>query len=434
MATVEYDPWTREVSDDPYPHFRRLRDHAPVYHVANRGLWVISRYADLDEAIHNSRLFSSSFLYMVQPFAVPTIEDLEAEYGPAPDEQPDFDPHAKIGDTTVAEAAQLTPSFIEKDGEKHARERRLVQRMFTPNKVAELEPMIRELAEELFDEMVREIKDQGVTDYKNTFSWPLAVKVTARLMSITDDDAARLARLAEDSLGLFALDPRRRKASEWAFIPYAQYFQRRVERSLADGPASEEWDLIERLREPDSVGDRLTIEEVMANAAVIFRAGFETTANILATTLRLLDSHREQLELLRSNLDLIPNAVEETMRYDGPVQGLFRVTTEDAEVSGTTIPKGSVVQLLFASANRDERHFDRPDEFLIERPDARDHFTFGAGEHLCVGAALARMEMRIAWETFLSRVRDFRVVGDVPLYRHVIIRGPESVPLSFELA
>lgn len=119
------------------------------------------------------------------------------------------------------------------------------------------------------------------------------------------------------------------------------------------------------------------------------------------------------------------------MRYEAPAQGLFRVTTRDVEVSGVTIPTGSMVQLMFASANHDPNRFDDPSAFRVTRRNARDQLGFGYGPHLCLGAELARMEMRIATEVLLQRAPDFRVAGDVPLYRHVIIRGPESLPLSF---
>jgi hypothetical protein len=430
---IEYDPWSRVVSDDPYPYFRTLRAQSPVHYIPSRGLWVITRYDDVAAALRDTETFSSSFLYMKNPFMAPTIEELEAEYGPAPERRPDVDPNAQVGDTKLAQVAQLTPALIEKDGAGHARERQLVRRMFTPRAVAEMEPFVRALCDELFDTMAWEVRDKGASDYKGKFCWPLSVKVTAQLMSISDDDASYLARLAEDSLGLFALDPRRRKASEWAYIPYARYFQLRHEAGTDDRDDSANWDLVRRLQAPDANGDRLTAEQIVSNAAVLFRAGFETTANVLANIVRLLDIHRDQLDHVRSDMALVPMLVEETMRYEAPAQGLFRVTTRDVELHDAQIPAGSIVQLMFASANRDESHFEQPDAYRVTRANSRDQLGFGHGPHLCIGAELARMEMRVATEVFLSRARHFRVVGDVPLYRHVIIRGPESVPITFSV-
>jgi cytochrome P450 len=154
----------------------------------------------------------------------------------------------------------------------------------------------------------------------------------------------------------------------------------------------------------------------------------------MANMIRLFDQNPDQLELVRNDMSLVPTVIEETMRYEAPAQGLFRVTTRDVEMGEVCIPEGSIVQLMYASANRDERHFDEPDAYRVTRANARDQLGFGHGPHLCVGAELARLEMRVATEVFLSRVRDFQVVGEVPLYRHVIVRGPENLPISLTLA
>jgi cytochrome P450 len=239
-----------------------------------------------------------------------------------------------------------------------------------------------------------------------------------------------LGQLAEDSLGLFSLVPALRRAEPGSYQPYAKYFRDRYTTRLTSARIEGRTDLMDSLPRPDPSGDSMSGEEFAANAAVVFRAGFETTTNLIVNGLRALFAHPDQLALLREEPSLIPSAVEEMLRYEGPLHGLFRVTTREVEIGGAVIPGGSFVQVLFASANRDGDHYPDPDAFLVTR-NPRDHVAFGAFKHLCLGANLARLEARLVFEALLARTRNLRAAGPAPVIRHVVVRSRAGMPIAF---
>jgi cytochrome P450 len=438
-SSAIYDPWDCATIDDPYPHFARLRRDDPVHLIAHRGLWVVSRYDEVKQALRNTETFSSNLVYVGQPIAVPDIDEVTAKWVPHDLSDTGFaieleHPPASALAAPDEDPTPLLPSLIEIDPPDHTRLRRLLAKPL--NRMVEMEPAIAAVCKELLDDLVAEQEREGRADLKNTFALPLALKVTGMLMDVPYADARWLGRLAEESLGFFSLDPEVRQSFDAAYPPYARYFRERFSR-VGDGARTRSGtgrnlDLMELLLEGDDQDQPMSDDEYAANAAVLFRAGFETTANLIVTALWTLFDHPDQFEAVRDDHSLIESALEETLRYDGPVLGLLRVTTRDAELGGTTIPKGSFVQLLFASANRDETQFDEPDTFRVTRG-RKDHFTFGGGRHVCVGAALARLEARLALETILRRTRNLRPAGAAPISRSVILRGKRIAPIRFDL-
>lgn len=436
IAVADYDPWNCTVNDDPFPYYAALREQSPVHHVTSRGMWVISRYDDVQRALADTEAFSSSFVYVGKPIAVPTIEELEgnwrttdSEGTPAPAEL-----HRVHVDPSLIDPEENTPllaSLAESDPPDHTRIRKLLTRPMSMNRIAGMEGFVQSLVDERFAELARQVREHGAADIKSVLANPLTLRVSGALMNIPDSDVAMLGQLADDSLGLFSLIPEARRAEPSSYQPYAKYFRDRYTARLATTPSEGRTDLMHSLLRADASGDSMSQEEFAANAAVVFRAGFETTTNLIVNGLRALFANPDQLELLREDPSMIPSAVEEMLRYEGPLHGLFRVTTRDVEMGGAVIPSGSFVQLLFSSANRDNDHYPDADSFQVTR-NPRDHVAFGAFKHLCLGANLARMETRMVFEALLARTRNLHAVGTSPVIRHVVVRSRAGLPVAFD--
>ena len=181
-------------------------------------------------------------------------------------------------------------------------------------------------------------------------------------------------------------------------------------------------------------GDALTADEVRAFVVLLLIAGNETTTNLIGNAMNALLAHPGQLDRVARDRSLIPAMIEEALRYDSPVQGIPRKLVQDVDLAGVTLPKEAFLMVLFASANRDEQHFAEPERFDIDRR-TRDHIAFGNGIHFCLGAALARLEARVAFETLFERCRGFRLdSAEVPMVESMLLRGPQSLPLSFTSA
>lgn len=389
---MDYNPIAPEVRQDPYPYYAALRRDHPVYHIEPLGMYAISRYEDVVYAVMHHELFSST------------------------------------GFTNTQIHDEPTRMLIFTDPPDHTRLRGLVNRAFTPKMIADLEPRIRELTHELIDG----IAPAGETDLIADLAIPLPVTIIAEILGIDPGHKEHFKRWSDyivlDFMGQMSAEYRESIQDDMqAFIEY-------FEQAVAERRASPRADMISDLLRAESEQQALTSDEVLAFIVLLLIAGNETTTNLIGNaTLALLD-HPDQLERVRADPSLIPNMVEETLRYDAPVQFLLRKTTQDVELAGTVIPQGAIVSVIFASANRDERRYPDPDRFDVTR-DAQGHVGFGHGIHFCLGAPLARLEARIALEAIISRLQDVRrVTDDVELVDSVFLRGPKRLPLTFQPA
>ena len=420
MTDPLYDPLSPEISRDPYPHYEALRREAPVYRVPSSGFYAVSRYDDVARVLKDPDQFSSNAMRMMMMSTMAggiqnmpkDIEEIREQRRQVA-EQLSFDPAMFL-------SAQ---SVISSDPPKHGPMRGIVNRGFTPRKISALEPRVREIARELLDEALTGDSFDLVSDY----SIPLPVQVIAELLGVEPerhDDFKRWSDTVVSGASGSASGPAEMIAT---FGEFTEYFNEIMERRRIE-PAD---DLISTLVRAEE-GDTLTPVEVVMFAVLLLVAGNETTTNLIGNATMALLANPDQLEKVQADPSMIPSFVEEALRYDSPVQTLFRQATSDVELAGTTIPKGSVVLPIFASANRDDAQFPEAARFDVSR-NAAGHLAFGFGIHFCLGASLARLEARVAFEELLGRTaRLDRTEEEVDYIDSFLLRGPKILPLRFE--
>ena len=387
MSLHDFDPLSRAFLDDPYTAFKRLRDESPVHFVASRKIWVVTRYTDVVAAARNHAVFSST-------------GGVGYDWNSRP-MMPMYDPPA------------------------HSRMRRMVAKHFAPNAIGAIKPRI----EESVDEIVERALKAETIDVVADLALPLSLATIAELLGIPARHRGRLRRWSAGTLddlagGLGGADARRADELRREFNAYLlSLIEER--RAALDAGGGQGTDVITALIAAHE-DEKLSQQELVAFCVLLVVAGFETTVNAIANgTLALLDNPA-QLEKLRNDTSLLPGAVEEMVRYDGPVLSFFRNTLSDTKIGDTAIPKGSKVMLAFASANRDERQYPDPDTFLIDR-DTTDHVAYGAGVHFCLGAPLARLQLTTLFGALLDKTGTIARLGPAVRTASVLFRGVKTL-------
>jgi cytochrome P450 len=378
------DVFSAEFREDPYPHYARLRRERPVYREPRYGGYLLTRFDDALEALLDPETFSSA-------------------NGPGP-----------MPSSGLASTAALPAT----DPPHHDQLRALVSRAFTPRRVAESELRIQSLTHELLDALPGDD-----FDLVPALSVPLPVVVIAEMLGVEPERRADFRRWSDAFVGLLdsATTPELVSASRELLA----YF-----RDLADLRRREpREDLVSALVHAEIDGRRLDASELDGFFIVLLVAGNETTTNLISNQLHILSQRPDLWRQLRADPGLVPAAVEETVRYDCPVQNLGRHTTRDVEIAGAQIPKDSRVIVSFGAANRDPAAFEAPDEYRPLRSERR-HLGFGQGVHFCLGAGLARLEGRIALTALLERFARIEPgAGEPRRLQSTVIRGFESLPL-----
>jgi cytochrome P450 len=391
-----FDPYAYAFHEDPYPTYARLRDEAPVYHNPEMGFWALSRHGDVMDGFRDSERFSSSHGVSLDAAAS------------GPD-------------------AHRTMSFLALDPPRHGRMRGLVSRGFTPRRVVELEPSIRALAVRYLDEAV----ERGSFDFIGDFAGRLPMDVISELIGVPEADRAEVRRLSDLLVhreeGVTDVPP---AGIEAAFSLVAYYADMLAERRRARTD-----DLTSALLDAEIDGDRLSDDEIMGFLFLMVVAGNETTTKLLGNAWYWAWRNPAQAAIPVADPGRITDWVEETLRYDTSSQILARITTRPVELHGTTIPAGERDVLLPGSANRDERVFEHPDVYDLDRNrgDDRQIASFGFGRHFCMGASLARLEARVALEELMARVRawDIDESGIVRVHS-VNVRGFAALPTTVQ--
>lgn len=400
-GTLEYDPYAPELQRDPYPAYRWLREHDPVHHVAGHDFWVLTRYDDAVAAASDTAMTSTLGLSQLDPF-------------PAEGELP---PYAH--------------SIATMDPPDHTQLRRMVQSIFGTKHLRAWVPRIEPIAERL----VTEVLDAGDdADIARQLAVPLPADVITELMGLPTEDRDRLVRWSDEvtailpGVGKVGMDAAIRGGEAGAELAaYAQEFiDERRRRPRED-------DLISAMiavRDPDT-GRQLDPDQVIGHVVTMILAGLETTESLVANMGAALLQHPDQLERLRREPDLIPGAVEESLRWETPAQGTFRTALREVTIGGTVIPENARVQLAWGSANRDEERFPDGERFLVDRKRGTN-LAFGVGFHFCLGAFLARAEARVLFEQLLARTRVIDPAGEPRLAtdRMPVVRKYTRVPIS----
>jgi cytochrome P450 len=315
------------------------------------------------------------------------------------------------------------------DPPEHTHLRHVVSRAFTPQSISALEPRIHTIVDRLIDEAL----PRGEFDLKGDLAGPLPVIVVAELLGVDPDrqeDFRRWCDTLTEAVSLSPMDHEKRARVRQVSVDFHDYLVEVVE-SRRQNPKDDLISKVVRAEEEDGV---LTSDEVISLVRLLLIAATETTTYLITNALLALLNHPELLKTVRENPSLIPNVIEETLRYDSPAQIMFREATRDVLLGGTTVPKGSSVAALIGSANRDERKFGDPDRFDIMR-NAQGHLAFGYGIHFCLGAPLARLEGRIVLETLLSRFKSLtKKEESVTWVNSIMLRGPKRLDLIFEPA
>ena len=324
----------------------------------------------------------------------------------------------------------LLSNLLSLDPPDHTRLRRLVQPSFTPRTMEAMRPRIQAIAEELLDAAERaaaarrETAPNRTIELIDAFAYPLPMTVISELLGVPMEDRAQVRAWSEALIESQALDggDAQRVSRLHRLLASALRAKRRQ-------PAD---DLTSQLVHAEEEGDKLDDEELLSMVFILIVAGHVTTVNLIGNAVLALLTHPDQLARLNANPELVKGAVEETLRFWGPVEmAAPRFARDDLEFAGTTIPRGRAVLPVLAAADRDPERFPSPDRFDIERPDASRHVAFGKGVHLCLGAPLARVEGQIAVETVFRRLPELRLAEplDAPPVHPSLFRGPERLPL-----
>ena len=370
---MEFDPYDYEQDRDPYPVYRQLRDHEPAYYNERLDFWALTRFDDCLEAFIDWRTYSS---------AQGTVLELMGK--------------------------PLPPIIIFMDPPRHTQVRNLVSKAFTPRRIAALEPQIREIATGYLDALVGRARFDAVKD----FTAKLPMDVISALLGIPPEDRDAVRGWSNLILHRDPDNPDPPPAALDAMGKLLVYFNEALAERKARPRDDMMTDLVEaELPGEDGAPQRLTDVEIVSFFNLLATAGNETVTKLLATACYWLWRHPDQRRLLAGDPGLVPNAVEETLRYDPPSQYQGRVLTRELELHGKRMPQGARVMIVNGASGRDERRFPDPDRYDVRR-EIEMHLGFGYGRHICLGASLARLESRIALAEFLRRFPDYEIPAD----------------------
>jgi cytochrome P450 len=404
----EFNPWDSAYLDDPYPFLARARHQQPIFYSPEIDMWVISRYDDIAAVLRDPRRFS-------------------AANATAPVSQ--FTPEAR--QILIDGGYALKPALTNNDPPAHTRVRSHINKAFSARRVAQMEPRIRQYANALIDAFVGD----GQADLVRQFAYPLPILVVLHLIGIPESDMDRIKGWCDNRVNFIFGRPSPEQQISVAhdlvaFWNYTKAFCQQRQREPQDDLTS---DLAATIAADSSALDMDELASIVFSLSI---AGHETTTNLLGNAMKHLLTHREQWDQLCGNPALIENAIEEILRFDGPLTFWRRVATEDIQLSDVRIPRGAKLALVLGSGSHDEAYFADPEQFDIHRHNARSHLAFGKGIHYCIGAALARLEVKIALELLAQRLPGLRLVPEqrIEYAPMLAFRGLKQLLITWDAA
>jgi len=389
---MHFDPYDPALQLDPYPTYKWLRDESPVHWDEDRGFWTLSRFDDVWTAVHDpKRLSSAQGIIIGQP-------------------------------SMSSEDGEAMPMMIMMDPPRHDELRRLVARAFTPRAIAAMEESVRGIARDLLDAM-----PEGGAELVSSYAGPLPMTVIAVMLGVPVEERDNFREWSDMLVRINPDDPGSIERALHGSAELLAYLPPLIEARRRD-PRD---DLISAMVSAELDGRRMTDEEIAGTAFLLLTAGNETTTNLIANAAVVIGTDPQLRQSLVEDPALIPAVTEEILRLESPVQGLARTATEEVRFGDATIEPGQQVLLLFASANRDEREFPDAEMLQIGRSSERA-LAFGHGTHYCLGAALARLECRVAFEELLARIPDYQVADGARRVPSAMVRGFEHLPVAYE--
>jgi cytochrome P450 len=399
-----YDLVASEAAFHAHPLIHRMRAEAPVYWSPQLNAWVVTRYDDIAQALKDPRLTAGSM--------VGQLDMLPEE------------PRAALAPLRTAVAMWMGHT----NNDDHVRMQRLLKKYFTPVMVDGLRPR----AQAIVDELIDAVQDRGAFELVKDLAYPMPARVIAEMLGVPREDRDLLPQWSRDLLSVFMpFDMQRLLQGQKSVLEMMDYMRRIIAERRR---APEAQDIISAFLAAQADGSILNEEEILANCVLLLFAGHETTANLISKGLLLLFQHPDQLALLKQKPELLPNAIEEMLRFDGPAHMITRLSVAPLELGGKEIKPYQLLYVVLAGGNRDPSCYPDPDRFDITRSTAR-HLGFGQGSFYCLGAALARMEGQVCFSTMLRRLPDLRLESapswepTPPLNRALI-----SLPVAFSRA
>jgi cytochrome P450 len=395
-----FNPWLEENRRDPLPAYRRLRESEPIRRNRWQGSWVLSRYEDVAAVLRDPRFTTDRTRLL--PFRLMRRSSRR---------HPDF-------------VSLLDRNLLMLDGEEHRRVRALVSKAFTPRRIEALRPRVEAIVDELLDAAAA----KGEMELVHDLAHPLPVVVIAELLGVPLADRERFRGWSNDVVQILdLLSGRDGLRPAWRGAEgLAGYFRG----LLAERRRAPKDDLVSAMLAAEEDGRALGEADLLALCALLLAAGHETTTNLIGNAVLALLRHPHERKRLQEDPGLMPNAVEEFLRFDSPVQVTDRVITEDLDFRGQRFRRGQLAVCLIGAANHDPARFPDPDRLDLARGD-RGHLAFGLGPHVCLGAPLARLEAEVALAGLLRRFPSFDGPTEPPGRRaSVVLRGPTALPLS----
>jgi cytochrome P450 len=406
-STVEFDRFAPPHLADPYPLYRRVREQAGVFFADAFGMWIVTRYQDVRTVLTDSARFSSAYLIRT--------------------------PHQPASGVTeiLAQGYPEVRILLNQDPPEHTRARALVAKAFSPRRVTALAPRIQQITDELIDVFAA----TGQADLVRQLSWPLPLRVICELIGLPLTDAEQVRAWTDDLARLtsFGATPDEQRAAAHGSVAFERYLADQIDQRRHSGRD----DLLTAILTTEADGadgaEPLTTGEVISLLMTLLFAGHETTANLIGNAFLLLLQRPELWAAASTDPRLVDAVIEETLRIDAPVQGMFRVAVTDTELAGVTIPAGAQVFALIGAANHDPDTFAAPDTVDPHRPGADRHLSFGHGIHFCIGAALARAEARTAITTLTRRIPTLRLAPGftAPYLPNLLHRGPHRLDTTW---
>lgn len=424
----DFQPFSEENIECPYPFYEAMREQDPIFEAAP-GVFFVSTYDLINEVLRDPYTFKSgdgaAFL------------NFQGDEGLAKPTQP---PQMILD--LLAKGQPNRDTLLSGDPPHHVRFRSLVNRPLSPGRIAKMEPVIREVVDELIDAFI----EDGEVELVEQFAMMIPLTVVAITLGIPVEDRIRYKDWSMRSVATLAgkLDPETAIDAIIATTELQNYIADRVEEAR-DNPKEDLISLLTQahLLDPESGETEnenlrpLDTPEIVSIVQQLLVAGQETVNYLITSLMHLLIENPDQMAKVTSDPSLIPAMVEEGVRIESPIQALGRFATKDVTVGGTLVPEGSRLVMLYGCANRDTSKFNEPAKFNIERTDLNDHVGFGAGPHFCIGSALARLESRVAFEQLFSRLKNFQLDQDPTTLKHrysFIFRSLEKLHLKFDKA